>query len=159
MLKRIGIQSLFALIFVLIPWPAAAGDFSGEVTRVLDGDVIEVKRESRAVRVRLAGVDCPDYGQPFCTKAREFTAFLVFGKLVTVKEVKTDRFHRIFADIQLLDGSNLNRELVRAGYAWWSRESAPHDLTLEKLQEEARAAQRGLWAGEDPLPPWIWRKR
>jgi len=30
---------------------------------------------------------------------------------------------------------------------------------LEKLEKEAREAQRGLWADPSPVPPWEWRKQ
>lgn len=50
------------------------------------------------------------------------------------------------------------RELVRAGLAWWYRHYAPRDRELERLEAQARAARRGLWADKDPVPPWEWRK-
>lgn len=33
------------------------------------------------------------------------------------------------------------------------------DVDLEKLESEARKAQRGIWADPQPVPPWEWRKR
>ncbi len=57
----------------------------------------------------------------------------------------------------LPDGRVLNRELVRAGFAWWYRRYAPDDEMLAQLEQEAREAQRGLWADAEPVPPWEWR--
>ena len=68
------------------------------------------------------------------------------------------RDYRLVADVILPDGRNLNRELVRAGLAWWYRRYAPHDAELEALEAEARAARRGLWADPHPVPPWEWRR-
>jgi endonuclease YncB( thermonuclease family) len=34
-----------------------------------------------------------------------------------------------------------------------------HDPALIALESEARAARRGLWAGNEPVPPWTWRDR
>lgn len=31
------------------------------------------------------------------------------------------------------------------------------DLTLYAIQDEARAARRGLWSDAAPVPPWEWR--
>ncbi len=68
-----------------------------------------------------------------------------------------DRYGRTIADVILPDGRVLNRELVRAGFAWWYRRYAPEDETLEQLECEARGARRGLWADAEPVPPWEWR--
>ncbi len=58
----------------------------------------------------------------------------------------------------LPDGRSLNRELVRAGFAWWYRRYAPADERLEQLERDARGAKRGLWADPHAVPPWEWRR-
>ena len=131
---------------------------SYRVVRILDGDTIEVLMDRRPVRVRLQGVDCPERGQAFGTAARRFTSELCFGKQVSLRSYGSDRYGRILADVVLPDGRILNHELVRAGLAWWYREYAAGDTTLEALEQEARAARRGLWADSRPLPPWEYRR-
>ncbi|MGH2362972.1 MAG: hypothetical protein ACRDGM_20785, partial [bacterium] len=37
---------------------------------------------------------------------------------------------------------------------WWYQKYAPGNTTLERLETEAREAQRGLWADPHQLPPW-----
>jgi len=69
-----------------------------------------------------------------------------------------DRYKRIVAEIILPDGRNLNQEPVRAGMPWWYRQFAKGDAVLPGLEQEARAAKRGLWADPLPVPPWEWRK-
>ena len=59
--------------------------------------------------------------------------------------------------MNLPDGRNLNREIVKAGFAWWFRKYAPKDKELEALESEARAAKCGLWADPHPVPPWDYR--
>jgi endonuclease YncB( thermonuclease family) len=49
--------------------------------------------------------------------------------------------------------------MVKEGWCWWYRMYAPADTALEKLEREARAAKKGLWADPHPVPPWEWRKR
>ena len=56
----------------------------------------------------------------------------------------------------LADGRNVNRELVRLGWAWWFPKYST-DVTLGSLEADACAAGRGLWADADPMPPWQWR--
>ena len=111
-----------------------------------------------AERIRLWGADAPESKQPFGTRAKQFTGDLAFGQTVTVKFRDIDRYKRTVAKIIVPDGRNLNQELVRAGMAWWSRQYAKHDQVLPALEEEARAAKRGLWADPQPVPPWEWRK-
>ena len=48
--------------------PAFAADFSGPVVSVLDGDTIEALHNTRAERIRLSGIDCPEKGQPYGRK-------------------------------------------------------------------------------------------
>ena len=45
---------------------------------------------------------------------------------------------------------------MRAGIAGWYRQFAKRDILLPALEQEARAAKGGLWAGTSPLPPWEW---
>ncbi|MEP6959075.1 MAG: hypothetical protein ABI980_10140 [Nitrospirota bacterium] len=55
----------FAVLFTL--WLAAsamAGEFTGPVVGVLDGDTVEVLHHQHPERVRLSGIDCPEKGQP-----------------------------------------------------------------------------------------------
>ena len=55
-----------------------------------------------------------------------------------------DRYKRTVAEIILPDGHNLNREIVRAGFAWWYQQYARRETVLRDLENEARAARRGL---------------
>lgn len=122
-----------------------------------DGDTIDVLREGRAVRVRLEGIDTPERGQPFGTRAKQFTSDLVFGKTVAVQVKGTDQYGRILGEVILPDGRSLNRELVRNGYAWWYRRYSD-DPVLQQLEEEARRERRGLWRDQNPIPPWEFRR-
>lgn len=94
--------------------------------------------------------------QSFGQAAKRFTLDLAAQKIVTVKVKTTDRYGRTVGEVFLPDGRSLNRELVRAGYAWWYRKYSS-DTTLGLLESEARAASLGLWADPNPVPPWEWR--
>lgn len=149
--------ALFALL-VLLPGCARA-DFPAKVVVASDGDTLTVlTAEKRQVKVRLHGIDAPETGQDFGARAKQVASELAFGEAVTIREVDTDRYGRAVAEVTLPDGRSLNRELVRRGMAWWYREYAPGDRELGRLEAEARAARRGLWAQASPTPPWAWRK-
>jgi len=155
--KPILLAGLF-LVFLALPFPTFADSFTGKVVGVTDGDTLKVLRDGKAVKVRLAGIDCPEKKQPFGAKAKKVASDLVFGKTVTVTWKKTDRWGRILGDVATADGRSLNHELVKAGMAWWYRQFAPKDTELERLERVARAEKRGLWADKEPVAPWEWRK-
>ena len=76
---------LLALAIGLIPNSAVALVITGPVVSVLDGDTIEVLHNTRAERIRLNGIDCPEKGQAFGTRAKQAASEPVFGKDVTIK--------------------------------------------------------------------------
>ena len=111
---------LFILLLLFLPLFSQAADpqsFTGKVVGVSDGDTISVIREGRAVKVRLHGIDCPEKGQPYGTKAKQYTSEMAFGKEVTVRIKDTDRYNRIVGEVILPDGLSLNKELVFVGLA------------------------------------------
>ena len=81
---------------------------------------------------------------------------MVFGKVVRVDPVDTDRYGRTVAWITV-DGHSLNHSIVAAGMAWWYRKYAPGKTDLEGLELEARHKMIGLWADPNSVPPWEWR--
>jgi endonuclease YncB( thermonuclease family) len=147
---------LIAGLAVMLPLSVMAEDFSGKVVGITDGDTIRVLRDNEEVKIRLEGIDCPETHQAFGNKAKQATSDLAFGKTVTFRAKGKDRYDRTLADIILPDGTNLNRELVRTGFAWWYRKYS-NDESLGKLEAEARDAKRGLWVDKNPVPPWDWR--
>jgi micrococcal nuclease len=149
----------FRIIITLLLFAPQLFDqnFSGTVVGVSDGDTLTVMYAGKAERIRLHGIDAPERGQAFSNRAKQFVSGLCFGKEVRVKPRGLDRYQRTVADVILPDGRNLNHEIVKAGFAWWLREYAPGDETLERLEDQARRAKRGLWIDQRPIPHWQWR--
>lgn len=128
------------------------GAVDAKVARVVDGDTIEIEGGEK---VRLIGVNTPETKDPrkpveyFGQEAYEFTKSLLEGKDVYLEYdvEKTDRYGRILAYIYLADGTFVNAELVKQGYAQVMT-IPPNvkyaDLFVE-LQREAREADKGLW--------------
>jgi len=138
---------------------APAATFSGQVVGVADGDTISVMHNGRLEKIRLSGIDCPEMGQAFGKDAKEYAASLCLNKVVSAKTFGQDRYGRTIGDIRLPDGRVLNRELVKAGWAWWYRQYARNDSVLEKLERDARNSHSGLWSDPYPMPPWQFRQR
>ena len=152
---------LWILGILLLPLLAQAEQFTGKVVGIRTGDTLSVLRNGRVVQVHLYGVACPDRWQAFGTQARQFTRDIAFRQMVAVvvdavAMDATNRRSRLIAAVQLPDGRDLSQGLVQAGYAWHDPRYAPHDRRLAQLQAEAQAAQRGLWAEANPVPPWEW---
>ena len=145
-------------LLILVATPALADEFNGKVVGVTDGDTIRVLRGREEIKIRLEGIDCPESHQAFGTKAKQATSELAFGKTVTVESKGKDRYGRTLAEIILPDGTNLNRELIRTGFAWWYKKYSK-DESLGRLEVEARSSKLGLWADPNPVPPWEWRQQ
>ena len=160
--RNLSLQAIIvtaALLWLCIMPPAFATEFTGKVVGVTDGDTITVLHSGRGEKIRLNGIDCPEKAQAYGHKAKEAASALVFGKQVTIITHGQDKYERTIGDILLPDGTNVNHRLVQEGMCWWYRKYAPGDSTLERLEAEARAAKRGLWADPNPVPPWEWRKQ
>lgn len=137
----------------------AADPWSGECVGISDGDTISVMKDGKAVKIRLYGVDCPESGQDFGRRAKEFVADMTFHKTVTVTPTDTDRYGRTVAHIEV-DGISVNRALAEAGLAWVYEQycKTPECREWRMLQAEAKAEKRGLWSRADAVPPWDWRR-
>jgi micrococcal nuclease len=131
------------------------GRFTARVVKVTDGDTIVVRQGARALTVRLHGIDAPEGGQAFSRRAATFLSELALGRDVQLEVVTTDRYGRLVCLVEV-DGRDVGREMVRAGLAWhYLRYSG--DPALFEAEREARAARRGLWREEAPVPPWEYR--
>lgn len=139
--------------------PRALTVFSGKVIGIKDGDTFEVLYEGQPERVRLAEIDCPEKSQPFGNNAKQFASDLCFGQNVTVSsDGKRDRYGRIVGTVITEGGGNVNEALVKAGLAWHYK-AYSESAALSEMELQARSRKIGLWADENPTPPWEWRKK
>ena len=53
------------------------------------------------MKIRLWGIDCPEKGQDFGTKARQAASIVVFAKAVEIEPVTTDRYGRTVAFVRV----------------------------------------------------------
>lgn len=68
-----------------------------------------------------------------------------------------DRYGRTVARVRC-DGQDVSESQVLGGMAWVFDRYVT-DRGLYRLQDEAKAARRGLWGDSTPVPPWEWRKK
>lgn len=168
---------VLALLFAL---PAssrvagAASDLTGTVVYVVDGDTIHVQIGNRVEKVRYIGVNAPEIPHPHAPaearrRLRHFPHTVAAGEaakrvnldLVAGKHVRLeldrqqrDRYKRLLAYVWVGD-TMINAEMIKRGYA--ELMSIPpdfrHRALFTKLQQEARAAGRGLWHEVKPKAP------
>jgi micrococcal nuclease len=137
--------------------PQDTGYQRGVVTRVIDGDTIEVELgEGVTTTVRYIGIDAPEYGFPFFGEASSINTELVSGKTVVMvkDQSETDQFKRWLRYV-FAGNVFVNQELVRAGMAQ-ARNYPPDEAcaqTLADAEEEARQGMVGLWAATPTLEP------
>lgn len=130
------------------------------VTKVVDGDTIDVTIAGKDFKVRFVGMDTPETVDPrrpvgcFGKEASNETKSLLTGKTVILqKDVsETDKYGRIlrYIYLPLEDGKYLfvNDFLVREGFA--KVYTYPPDVKFDKqfteAQKEATENKRGMWA-------------
>lgn len=124
------------------------------VTRVIDGDTIEIDLNGRRERVRYIGIDTPETVhpnrgvEPYGLAASAANRRLVEGRKVRLEldVEKRDRYGRLLAYIWVED-ILVNEWLVRNGYAQIAT-YPPNVRYVDRFleaQREARASDRGLW--------------
>lgn len=129
---------------------------SGKVTRVVDGDTMDVMMASGPIRVRLHGIDAPERDQAGGADAAAWLARLL-SKTVQLEPVSQDKYARIVAVVYFAD-RNINSELVRTGHAWAYRDYLRSaDRALCSLEYQARREQAGLWSAAAAHAPWEFR--
>lgn len=148
---------LFLLLVLPVCFRTQAQVLSGRAIEIKDGDSFVLRTTSGSnITIRLNGIDCPEKGQDFGKRAKEFTASFCKGSTVEVHVVEQDKYGRKVADVYV-NGSSLNKALVRSGLAWHYKKYS-NDSELAALEEQARADRTGLWSMASPMPPWTYRR-
>jgi len=161
-------KRFFALTLILaaMATSALAGDadrkiLHGQIVRVVDGDTVVLSTDDRErVRVRLYGIDCPEKAQPGGPMATAAITRLANYREADVEVFDTDKYGRAVGVISLEDGRNVNRELVRDGFAWVYPKYCREDFCDEwqDLEDRAKTAREGIFANPHAAEPWKYRK-
>ena len=73
---------LLLLVILLNPSCARPAD-TARVIGVSDGDTLTVLQGRTQTRIRLHGIDAPETGQDYGSRAKQVASDLAFGKIVT----------------------------------------------------------------------------
>lgn len=163
---------LVCLVVVYCTAPVFAFD-AATITRVVDGDTLEVSVDGHLERVRLIGVDTPEvYESDKLHRDAERThqdegTIRALGEQASnyVKGIvhkrehvqleygqqRRDRYARLLAFVWLPDGRMLNETIVCEGYSpAFTRYPFRQDYMdrFRSCERQAREAGKGLWAAE-----------
>jgi endonuclease YncB( thermonuclease family) len=128
----------------------------GDTLTLLDGN-------HQQHRIRIAGIDALEKGQPFGERSKQHLAILAFGRAAKADCYKVDRYDRDVCNVYV-NGQDVGLAQLDAGFAWWFRKYAHEQLPRDRVDYEAAddraAADRvGLWQDANPVPPWEWRHK
>ena len=131
------------------------------VLSITDGDTFRIADGSpKGQVIRLIGVDAPESRNsarkkiaPYGKEASDYLVTIIGGKKVRLEyDVdRTDRYGRTLAYVYLDDGTFVNAELVKNGYAMVM--TVPPNVKYAedflRLYRRARNRGRGLWSLQD----------
>lgn len=131
---------------------AVIGARSNTVTRVIDGDTIEL---ADGRKIRYTGIDTPETKHPsqkaecFGKEATNKNTELILNKSVRLEaDVQdTDRYGRLLRYVYI-DDIMINDELIKQGYATQMTipPNVKHAELFQKSEQHARENKLGLWA-------------
>jgi micrococcal nuclease len=130
-----------------------------QVTRIVDGDTVDVTRGRRTLTVRLIGIDTPETVHPTepieChgPEATLFATRRLLGEPVALEfdrsQGRRDYYDRVLAYLWTTQGriAMFNREAVRRGHALEYTYDDPYAWQREFLAAEsaARSQRLGVW--------------
>jgi micrococcal nuclease len=129
------------------------------VTRVVDGDTFWADDGTPGgLKIRLIGLDAPEIHATewkeagyFGPESKAYLKQMISGKKVRrdYDVGKYDQYHRMLAYVFLEDGTFVNAELIKSGYAvvLTIPPNVRHADEFIKLQRKARRQNMGLWGG------------
>jgi len=135
----------------------AAGEF--RVSKVLDGDTIEIIRFGKTEKVRLIGVDTPETVDPrktvqcFGHEASDYTKRTLSDKTIKLEfdpiVGERDKYGRLLGYVWLNSDTLINNELVKQGYAHeytYRSQAYKYQSLFRASEQEAKQAAAGFWS-------------
>ena len=159
------------ILFISSLSPLSSGEvIFTAVSRVIDGDTIEILKDDEFVKVRLYGIDAPETTQKYGKEATDKVIELLRPvNMITVNIIDKDRYGRFIATVHTNDedmvkvnsyGSvrgDVGLILVDQGLAWHYKKYSD-SKELEAAENYARSNKLGLWNSATPTAPWEYRK-
>ena len=90
-------------------------DFSGRVTRIVDGDTFWISGQD--VRIRIWALDAPETDEPDGAAATAELTRLISGRELTCRQRDIDRYGRIVGQCFLPGGRDITAAMIASGTA------------------------------------------
>lgn len=158
-MRPIGYCIVVMMLPALLAAPAARAQEVAGTVRIIDGDTLEFGFR----RIDLWAADALERFQK-CLIGANATACganaiqalsaLIGGQPVRCTIITRNRYNRELGRCQNADGIDINREMVRQGWAVADRRI---DTAYVTTEAEARAAGAGAWQGRF-IDPFKWRQ-
>ena len=128
------------------------------VVDVVDGDTLWMLENGVKKKLRLSQIDAPERAQPFGDESADFLKELILNKEINVIfQSKKDRYGRYLGEI-FLDNTNINKLLVRNGFAWVYVQYVTDETYYEDLKI-AKKQKLNIWSSDEQISPWEWRRK
>jgi len=108
--SKVEVKFVLSAILALLASSTALADpatLTGTVTKVRDGDTVEVGR----IPIRLNGVSAPEMDEPLCPQSKAFMTELVMGMRVRC-ELNGEKTHDRFVGVCYLDGKDIGATII-----------------------------------------------
>jgi endonuclease YncB( thermonuclease family) len=149
-------RKLILVLTLLTPFSASSTEWTGTVIGISDGDTVKVlTTDKKQVKIRLVEIDAPEKKQAFGEQSKQSLSEICFKKPVIVDDKGNDKYKRTLGRLHC-DGVDANAEQVRRGMAWAYTQYLT-DQTIADLEQSAKNSRIGLWADDNPIPPWDFR--
>lgn len=151
-----------------------AKNINCQVVKVIDGDTIRcLTEDKKLLRIQLYLVDAPEKKQNYGYRSQQYLASLIYQKNVMVETHGKDRYNRILGTVYDTNAPcrlsvdecnlagitilNINLTMIAEGAAWYYPFAKKNEL-YKQAEEFANKNKRGLWAYQNPIAPWEFRK-
>lgn len=122
------------------------------VTRVKDGDTFCIDSLGVELTIRPIGIDAPEIKNPsecFHHEAKDYLTNLINGKKVKIvlDKDRLDRYKRILAYVYLEDGTFVNEQILRNGFADTMnfKPNLKFKYHFLEIRNKAMLEKKGMW--------------
>ena len=154
---------LFLFMFLFIsPAYAEESAIEAKVIAMFNGEEFTaLANDGKLMPVKLYGIYCPAFKQPFAQQAAQTTADAVLGKQVEITVIGTDASGNMLSVVKYGSGRVLQETLLSYGMAWVYNPECTIGACYRWVasQGNAKARRSGLWSDSNPIPPWEWRRQ
>lgn len=121
------------------------------ITKVVDGDTVDVNINGKKDTIRLIGINAPESGECFGRESTGKARELLQGKSVTLEtdssQDNRDKYQRLLRYIFLSDGSNFGELMIKDGFAkeYTFITAYKYQFLYKQAQQQAKNNKKGLW--------------